>query len=267
MKLGFIGSGKMASALLLGITQSRAFAPADLLITDLHTPTADRLSASSGVPTSPSTADLASQCDALILCVKPPDALAALRELSTLPTQKLLISIVAGLTLPSLQTAAGPLHRIVRVMPNTPALVHQGAAAYSLGSSATPDDAALTEKIFGSVGLVAQVREPLLDAVTGLSGSGPAFAFLAIEAMADAGVLMGLPRELAQKLAAQTLAGAAAMVLQTGRHPGALKDEVTSPGGTTIAGIEALEAAGFRSAWIKAIRAATERSREIGRLS
>ncbi|MCE9609200.1 MAG: pyrroline-5-carboxylate reductase [Chthoniobacter sp.] len=265
MKLGFVGSGKMASALVQGVTQSGALAPGDVLVSDVIAATAQRLATVAGVAFAETNADLVAMTDALVLCVKPYDALEALRSLRAGAAEKLVISIVAGLTLATLQEAAGPAVRIVRVMPNTPALVHKGAAAYALGATATAEDAALTEKIFGAVGEVVCVKEPLLDVVTGLSGSGPAYIYVVIEALADAGVLMGLPRELSQKLAAQTVAGAAEMVLKTGRHPAALKDEVASPGGTTIAGLEALEAAGMRSAFISAVRAATERAVEIGR--
>ena len=264
MKLGFIGSGKMASALVQGVKQSGALAPSDVLVSDVIAAAAQRLSTVAGVAFAATNADLVARSDALVLCVKPADALDALRALQAGAAEKLVISIVAGLTIQALQEAAGPRARIVRVMPNTPALVHKGAAAYALGATATAADAALTEKIFGAVGEVVSVKESLLDVVTGLSGSGPAFIYVVIEALADAGVLMGLPRDLALKLAAQTVAGAAEMVLQTGRHPAALKDEVTSPGGTTIAGLEALEAAGMRSALHRAVRAATERAREIG---
>jgi pyrroline-5-carboxylate reductase len=148
-------------------------------------------------------------------------------------------------------------------MPNTPALVGEGASAYALGGTATEDDAKLVEKILSGVGLAVRVKESLLDAVTGLSGSGPAHVFTVIEALADGGVLMGLPRDLALKLAAQTVIGAAKMVRETGEHPAVLRDQVASPGGTTIAAIEALEDGGLRSALISAVRAATERSREL----
>jgi pyrroline-5-carboxylate reductase len=164
-----------------------------------------------------------------------------------------------------LQKAGGEKTRIVRVMPNTPALIHKGAAAYALGHSATDADAEMVEKIFAAVGKVFRVKEEMLDVVTGLSGSGPAYIYVVVEALADAGVLMGLPRELALQLSAQTVAGAAEMVLETGLHPAQLKDQVTSPGGTTIAGLEALEAAGLRSAFLSAVRAATQRSRELGK--
>ena len=264
MKLGFVGSGKMASALVQGVVQSGALAPGDVIVSDVIAAAAQRLATVAGVAFAETNADLVALAGALVLCVKPNDALAALRSLRKGSAKKLVISIVAGLPIAALQKAAGPGVRIVRVMPNTPALVHKGAAAYALGATATAADAALTEKIFGAVGEVVCVKEALLDVVTGLSGSGPAYIYVVIEALADAGVLMGLPRELAQKLAAQTVAGAAEMVLKTGRHPAALKDEVASPGGTTIAGLEALEAAGLRSALLRAVRAATERAREIG---
>ncbi len=264
MKLGFVGSGKMASALVQGVTQSGAVASGDVIVSDVIAAAAQRLATVAGVAFAETNAELVALADTLVLCVKPNDALEALRSLRMGVAEKLVISIVAGLPIAALQEAAGRGVRIVRVMPNTPALVHKGAAAYALGATATGADAALTEKIFGAVGEVVCVKENLLDVVTGLSGSGPAYIYVVIEAMADAGVLLGLPRELALKLAAQTVAGAAEMVLTTGRHPAVLKDEVTSPGGTTIAGLEALEAAGMRTAFFRAVRAATDRARQLG---
>lgn len=200
----------------------------------------------------------------LILCVKPGDVPEALREAGDL-TGKLLISIAAGVPLRRLREWAPGAPRLIRVMPNTPALIGKGAAAYAAAEGATTEDMAVTERIFGAVGVVVSVKEELLDAVTGLSGSGPAFVYTVIEALADGGVLMGLPRDVALRLAAQTVLGAAAMVLETGMHPAQLRDQVTSPGGTTIAGIEVLEAAGMRAAIIGAVRAATERSSELGK--
>jgi pyrroline-5-carboxylate reductase len=168
-------------------------------------------------------------------------------------------------SLADLEAWLGSTARIIRAMPNTPALVGAGAAAFAAGRKATAKDRALAAKILGSVGTVDEVSEKLLDAVTGLSGSGPAYVFTVIEALADGGVLMGLPRTAALQLAAQTVAGAAQLVLASGRHPAALRDEVTSPGGTTIAGLEQLEAHGLRHALIQAVRKATERSRDLGR--
>lgn len=263
MKLGFLGSGKMATALVQGVVRSGAIPPDAILVSDAVAGVAEKLAAAAGV-TAATNGELISAAEAVVLCVKPADALDALRSVHDAAADKLIISIVAGLPIARLQDAAGTAARIVRVMPNTPALVGKGAAAFSLGATATDADAALAEKVLGGVGEVVRVKEELLDVVTGLSGSGPAYVYLVIEALSDAGVLMGLPRELSLKLAAQTVAGSAEMVLQTGRHPAALRDEVTSPGGTTIAGLEALEAGAVRSAFLSAVRAATERARELG---
>jgi pyrroline-5-carboxylate reductase len=264
MKLGFIGCGKMATALVQGAVHSGAIAPQDLFLSDQFRDLAEKLARDTGGSALPGNAEVAEAAEALVLCVKPHDALAALRMLSPALGGKLIISIVAGLPLSVLQEAAGSAARIIRVMPNTPALIHKGASAYALGSGATDADAAAVEKLFGAVGVIRRVPEKMLDVVTGLSGSGPAFVYLMIEALADGGVLMGLPRPLALELAAQTVSGSAEMVLQTGQHPAILRDAVTSPGGTTIAGLEALEAAGARSAFLSAVRAATERARELG---
>jgi len=188
-----------------------------------------------------------------------------LGEISNRVTERhLIISIAAGVTLAKLGAALKKDARIVRVMPNTPALVSASASAFSLGKGAKSDDAALAQRIFSAVGVAYQVKESLLDAVTGLSGSGPAYAYLIIEALSDGGVAAGLPRDVATKLAAQTMLGAAKMVLETGQHPGALKDMVTSPGGTTIEGLHELEKGGVRGALVNAVRAAAEKSRKLG---
>jgi pyrroline-5-carboxylate reductase len=263
MKLGFLGSGKMATALVQGVVKSGAISRDVILVSDAVPGVAAKLAAAAGVIEA-TNAELMRAADAVVVCVKPVDALDVLRSIRAEAADKVIISIVAGLPIARLQDAAGAAARIVRVMPNTPALVGKGAAAYSLGASATEADAQLAETILGGVGEVVRVKEELLDVVTGLSGSGPAYVYLVIEVLSDAGVLMGLPRELSLKLAAQTVAGSAAMVLQTGKHPAALRDEVTSPGGTTIAGLEALEAGAVRSAFLSAVRAATERARELG---
>jgi pyrroline-5-carboxylate reductase len=263
MPIGFIGCGKMASALVEGVVKARVFAPAEIFVSDPVQSAVAELVKKTGVQACETNAEVARAAESLLLCVKPGDAPAALREIAG--KNRLVISIAAGITLDALRPHAGEGTRLVRVMPNTPALVHKGAAAYALGDTATENDAALTEQIFSAVGRIARVDEKLLDAVTGLSGSGPAYVYLIIEALADGGVLKGLPRPLAIELAAQTVAGAAEMVLQTKMHPAQLRDMVTSPGGTTIAGIEALERAGVRAALISAVRAAAERSRELGK--
>jgi pyrroline-5-carboxylate reductase len=204
--------------------------------------------------------------DVIVLAVKPQSMPAVLQELKPLlGGEHLVISIAAGVTLASLTAALGQERRLVRVMPNTPSLVGKGASGFALGGAATADDGALVEKLLSTVGIAVQLPERLLDAVTGLSGSGPAYAFQMIEALSDGGVCVGLPRDVATRLAAQTLLGAAEMVLATGQHPAALKDAVASPGGTTIAGLHALEQSGVRAALINAVVAATERSQELGR--
>ena len=279
MKLGFIGCGKMATALIKGVQKSGLCKPADITVSDVHAPSVEKLRTETGVTSAASNAEVVSASDVIVLAVKPGDALAAIQGVTTQQMEssmrwawqggggkggKLLISIVAGLSIRSIEQAAGETLRVIRVMPNTPALVLSGASAFSLGTQATEDDAEIAQKIFGGIGIALRVKESLLDAVTGLSGSGPAYVYTIIEALADGGVLMGLPRELALQLAAKTVAGAAEMVLQSGLHPAALGDQVASPGGTTIAGLEALEAGGLRAALIAAVRAAAERAAALG---
>ena len=209
-------------------------------------------------------------CEVILLCTKPLEVVAALTDAAAMAAgaPRLVISIAAGVTLGALESAVSAVSenfRIIRAMPNTPALVGHGAAGYCLGSRATPADAATAQALLGAVGLAIVVPERLMDAVTGLSGSGPAYIYLVIEAMADGGVRAGIPRADALRLAAQTVLGSAAMVLETGEHPAVLKDMVTSPGGTTIAGLAVLESHGLRSALIEAVDAAAERAAELGR--
>ena len=279
MKLGFIGSGKMATALVQGVIKSGVCLPADIIVSDAISAVSEKLAAATGAELATSNAEVFQTADVIILAVKPHDAIAALEALPSFgqadagPSMKwawkseeagkLLLSIVAGLPISRLEEAAGTRFRVVRSMPNTPALVLQGASGFSLGTGATPQDAEIAQKVFGSVGIAVEVKESLLDAVTGLSGSGPAYVYMIIEALADGGVLMGLPRDLSLRLAAQTVAGSAAMVMQTGTHPAALRDQVASPGGTTIAGIEQLEKNGLRAALIAAVRAASERAKQL----
>jgi pyrroline-5-carboxylate reductase len=267
LAVGFLGAGQMATALaggwttagLLDVTRSRA---AD--------PSADargRFEKATGVSTLPGNRAVAAACDVLILAVKPQVLPAVLAELRpALETRHLVISIAAGITLHALAEGLGQSVRLVRVMPNTPCLVGASATGYSPGGTATSDDVTLVGRLFGAVGRAFRVAEPLLDAVTGLSGSGPAYVYAFIEALADGGVRAGLPRDVAQALAAQTVLGAAKMVLETGQHPAVLKDAVASPGGTTIAGLQVLERAAFRSAAIDAVEAATKRAQELGKI-
>jgi len=255
----------MASALVKGVLLAGVCEPGEVWASDCYFEAAEKLGRETGIQAVRTNAEVAEACETLLVCVKPQDVAPVLQELRPALAGKLVVSIAAGVSLAALENAAGAGVRVVRVMPNTPALVHKGASAYAVGGAATSKDGEIVERLFGAVGVTSQVKEPLLDAVTGLSGSGPAYAFLMIEALADGGVLMGLPRELSLKLAAQTLAGAAEMVLSTGEHPGKLKDAVASPGGTTIAGLEVLEVCGVRAGLIRAVRSAAERSREMGK--
>jgi pyrroline-5-carboxylate reductase len=203
--------------------------------------------------------------DLLVLAVKPQNAEELLTEIFPHVTERhLIVSIITGVTLKQYHEALGPGRRIVRVMPNTPCLVGASAAAYSPGENATSDDVALVDRLLNAVGRAFRLPERLLDAVTGLSGSGPAFVYVMIEALSDGGVRVGLPRDVATALAAQTVFGAAKMVMETGQHPGVLKDMVASPGGTTITGLHALERGGLRAALMDAVEAATRRATELG---
>ena len=212
-----------------------------------------------------SNLELVGAARVLILAVKPAHVDEVLAEIRPGFTRNhLLISIAAGVPLARLEAGLGGRARVIRVMPNTPALVGASASGYAMGKAATQADAALAQRLFSAVGVAFPLKEPLLDAVTGLSGSGPAYVYLVIEGLSDGGVAAGLPREVATRLAAQTVLGAARMVLETGQHPGVLKDMVTSPAGTTIDGLHELEKARVRGAFMSAVRAAAEKSRRLG---
>ncbi len=262
--LGVLGCGKMGSALVQGAVRSGVTDPTKLLLFDIVPEASAALAEATGAKAVSDPGKVVAGSEAVLLCVKPGDLLPMLRELPDPPESRLFHSIAAWVRLADMEEALEATQRVVRAMPNTPALVGKGASAFALGTRATGEDADFASKLLGGVGLVAEVKEPLLDAVTGLSGSGPAFVYTFIQALADGGVLCGLGRKEALDLAAQTVAGAAEMVLQQGEHPAKLRDMVTSPGGTTIAGLAELEANGFRSAVVEAVRAATERSRELG---
>jgi pyrroline-5-carboxylate reductase len=265
MKLGLIGCGKMGGALLRGVIKAGLVKPADIAACDKFPEASAALAKEfKGLKNAKSPAEVAAASDIIILAVKPHNMQELLEGLAG-GRARLFLSIAAGLTLKQLEAWLGGNHRVIRSMPNTPALILQGASAFARGSKATEKDAKAAKSILGAVGAVSEVTESLLDAVTGLSGSGPAYIYTVIEALADGGVLMGLPRAAALQLAAQTVTGAAQMVLQTGKHPAALRDEVTSPGGTTIAGLEQLEKHGLRNSIIQAVRKATERSKELAK--
>ena len=266
LNIGLIGCGKMGGALLRGVEQALGKTALTAILSDVVPAAAEGLKKSLACKArcaSPET--VAAEADVVLLAVKPGDLRPLCESLAGVKGNRLYLSIAAGVCLADLEAWLGGNARVIRAMPNTPALVGAGAAAFAAGSRATAKDRTLAAKILGSVGTADEVPEKLLDAVTGLSGSGPAYLFTIIEALADGGVLMGLPRATALRLAAQTAAGAARLVLESDRHPAGLRDEVTSPGGTTIAGLEQLEAHGLRNALIQAVRKATERSRDLGR--
>jgi pyrroline-5-carboxylate reductase len=254
----------MATALGQGWVQAGLVSPGQLLASDPVEAARQRFAAATGGRTTDDNLAVARESDAVLLAVKPQQMAAVAGQLSGRLDGKLVISIAAGVRLATLAGWLGPGPRLVRVMPNTPCLVGQGACGYSLGETATADDARTVEQLLAAVGKAHLVDEKLLDAVTGLSGSGPAFVYVIVEALSDGGVRMGLPRPVATALAAQTVLGAAQMVLSTGAHPGVLKDQVASPGGTTIAGLQALEAGGVRAALMNAVEAATRRAAELG---
>ncbi|MCA9163823.1 MAG: pyrroline-5-carboxylate reductase [Planctomycetales bacterium] len=265
LSIGFVGAGQMATALARGFCQAGLVAPSDITAFDPDAGAAERFAeAVPGVRIVSGNSEVVAASSVVVLAVKPQVMSQATGSLAGAELRdKLFVSIAAGVTLAQLYEQLGT-RRVVRVMPNTPALVGCGAAGYSLGSDATGADGELVGRLFGAVGVAVPVGEPLLDAVTGLSGSGPAFVYAIIEGLSDGGVRMGLPRAVATQLAAQTVQGAARMVLETGEHPGSLKDRVTSPGGTTIAGLQALEDRAVRGAMMAAVEAATKRARELG---
>ena len=264
--VGFLGAGQMATALAAGWKAAGLLDAGRSRASDPYPAARDRFAAATGVPVAATNAEVAAACDVLVLAVKPQVVPAVLAELRpALGPRHLVVSIAAGITLTALADGLGGDARLVRVMPNTPCLVGASATGYAAGSAATDADVALVGRLFGAVGRAFALPEKLLDAVTGLSGSGPAYVYVLIEALADGGVRVGLPRDVAQALAAQTVFGAAKMVLETGTHPAALKDAVASPGGTTIAGLQALERGGFRGTVMNAVEAAATRSQELGK--
>jgi pyrroline-5-carboxylate reductase len=265
IRVGFLGAGRMATALAKGLVAAR-FTTADaILASDPLPATREAFARTSGGRTVASNVEVVRGADVLVLAVKPAHVTEVLAEIRTdVQARHLAISIAAGVPLKILIASLGSQARLARVMPNTPCLVGAGASAYALGGGATADDGRLVSRLLSTVGIAVELPENLLDAVTGLSGSGPAYVYQVIEALSDGGVLVGLPRDVSTQLAAQTVLGAAQMVVQTGEAPAVLKDAVASPGGTTIAGLHALETGGLRAALMNAVRAATLRSRELG---
>lgn len=265
LSIGFLGAGKMATALARGFVRAKLTGPGQIMASDPVAAARGAFARETGGKVADTNAEVVQSSQVIFLAVKPDQAAPVLAEVRELVTTKhLLLSIAAGVPIAKLEGGLAAGARVIRVMPNTPALVGESASAYALGKAATPADAELAQKLFSAVGAAFQLKEHLLDAVTGLSGSGPAYVFQFIEALSDGGVAAGLSREVATKLAAQTVLGSARMVLETGQHPGALKDMVTSPGGTTIEGLHELEKGKLRGTVISAVRAATEKSRKLG---
>ncbi|MGA2749770.1 MAG: pyrroline-5-carboxylate reductase [Verrucomicrobiota bacterium] len=265
LSIGFLGAGKMAAALARGVIAAGLVKPAQIRASDPSPDARSAFAKATAAVATDSNLDVVRFAQVLILAVKPVNVAGVIAEIQpAIAPGHLLMSIAAGVPLARLEAGLGLGARVIRVMPNAPALVGASATAYALGASATAEDAALAQKIFSAVGLAFQLKESLLDAVTGLSGSGPAYLFLIIEALSDGGVAAGLPREVAASLAAQTVFGSAKMVLETGLHPGSLKDMVASPGGTTIEGLHELEKGRVRGVLMSAVRAATDKSRKLG---
>ena len=264
-RIGFIGAGQMATALGQGFVKAGLVDGQKILASDPLPEARQRFTAATGATAMADNGCIAAEAEVIFLATKPQHTAKVLAELrGKIDGRQLVVSIAAGVPIAALSRGLGGGVRFIRVMPNTPCLVGLGACCYCLGEKATPDDAQLVQQLLSAVGIAFPVEEKLLDAVTGLSGSGPAFVYLMIEALSDGGVRMGLPRAVATALAAQTVRGSAEMVLSTREHPAVLKDRVASPGGTTIAGLQALEDGAVRSALIAAVEAATLRSIELG---
>ncbi len=264
-KVGFLGAGNMGEAMIKGLLQTGLVPAASIAATDVRADRLQQVAKQYGIRAASSNVDLVSEADVVILAVKPQIMGAVLKEISSaVDRRKLLISIAAGVSVATLRAGLGKPARLIRVMPNTPALVLEGVTAIARAEGLEAGDLEMAQELFGAVGRVVVLDEDALDAVTGLSGSGPAYVAIVIESLADGGVKMGLDRATAMTLAAQTVLGSARLILETGVHPGQLKDMVASPGGTTIAGIAALEEGGVRRTFISAVERATQRSRELG---
>ena len=263
MKIGFLGGGAMGGAILSGAINAGVLNPADVNLFDMNTAVTDKFKAM-GVNIVANNEELGKSSDIVLLAVKPQYAAGALAQLGNTLDGKAVISIMAGLKVASIREMIQGNFRVLRLMPNTPALVNCGAFALDADTDLTDEEKAFAESIFKACGIVEWMPEPLIDTACGLSGAGPAYIYLVIEALADGGVMKGLPRATAQKLAAQTVMGAAKMVLETGIHPGQLKDNVCSPGGNTIVGVKTLEEHGVRGAFIDTVDKAVERAKELG---
>jgi pyrroline-5-carboxylate reductase len=262
--IGFVGAGNMAEAMIRGLLRGDVFKPKQVTASAPRQERQRELAEKYGIHATGDNREAARQ-SIVVLSVKPQILSRVLDEIAeTVSAESLVISIAAGVPVAAIQSRLRPATRVVRAMPNTPALVDAGATAIARGEHARESDLEDAKRIFDAVGVTVVLDESLLDAVTGLSGSGPAYVFLILEALSDAGVKVGLSRRTAQLLAAQTLLGSAKLLIETNEHPGRLKDMVTSPGGTAITGLHTLEHGGLRTTLMNAVEAATRRSRELG---
>jgi pyrroline-5-carboxylate reductase len=262
--IGFYGTGNMGKAMIKGLLQAGIYQPENIWVFDVYQPLTAALKDEFGVTSATDAAELAQNSQTIIFAVKPyvlPDLLQELKPVLT--AQQILISVAAGVSLATIEGVLSQEYKIVRVMPNTPALVGEGMSAIAGNTQITDEEKQTVLEIFASFGKAEAVPEKLIDAVVGVSGSAPAYVYMFIEALADGAVLEGMPRSQAYEFAAQTVLGSAKMVLETGQHPGALKDMVTSPGGTTIEAVKTLEDQGFRSAVINAVRAASQKNHQM----
>ncbi len=263
--IGFIGTGNMGEALIAGLLKARYTTPEKIMVFDTDGERLRLIQKKYGIKKASNNRHLSRQCDPLLLCVKPQSMKEVVEEIAdSLDASKLLISIAAGVPLYTIETYARKQLRLVRVMPNINVLIQEGAAGIARGNLATDQDLHLAKAIFDCVGKSIIVHEPLMDAVTGISGSGPAYVFLIIEALTDAGVHLGMTRAQAFTLVTQTVMGSVKHLFDKGEHPTLLREKVTSPGGTTAAGLYKLEEGGLRKILIDAVIAATQRSKELG---
>ncbi len=262
--IAFIGGGQMAEAMIGGLLAGQVCQAQSLWATDPMATRRDHLKSQVVIRVGDNNREAVGWAEVVVLAVKPQVLPDVLQEIGSDLAGRLVVSIIAGVTIRAIGEQASGAKTIVRAMPNQPASVREGMTALAIGAGVSEENVAIAKTIFEAVGRVIPVEERLMDAVTGLSGSGPAYVFQAIEALADGGVKMGLPRQTAELLAAQTVLGAARLVLESGEHPAKLKDRVASPGGTTIAGLHRLEQGGFRATLMGAVEAATKRSQELG---
>jgi pyrroline-5-carboxylate reductase len=266
-KIGIIGTGNMGESLISGLIYARSSVPKNIICSDVRKDKLKSVQDAYGVVTTTSNIDVVKASEIVIYAIKPQIMASILRETAVhLDMSKVIISIAAGVPLAAIESCLNKDLRLIRVMPNIAASVKEGAAAIAPGKHASKGDLKLAKAIFDSVGKSIIIEEEFMDAITGLSGNGPAYIFLIVDALADAGVKMGLSREDALLLSAQSVLGAAKLLLETGEHPGRLKDKVTSPGGTAIAALHTIEQGGLRTTLINAVEVGTNRSKELGEM-